>query len=394
MQAYAESWAPLQFGSQVGPVQTQMWVLTTAPFDGTMIPPDSVGQMIRDADGAKANIAPGPGLGFLTNWSAISGGGVDSQGFGLTFYQGFRSSHMPDGRLVSDLIGPFASGDIGIIVALVFCPASKGAGSPWELTLGGPPVFPGVPFKATWHLTFPALATSALCGMGGGGSGPPPVPVAADGGVDLLYWREGYHIATAGNSGIGVSTKWHWDSSQSEGSAIVDGGPAGCPKLSHKETGPPLGITYRRGSGTDAAIFRQESYDYGKTWAFDPSANMPFQKGPNGLSYAVEVWNERTGERVLFYNDQSQKDSMGMVTGKGNILCDVYGPDLDDMTGRLKKVDGGPFMVTPVGNLADNSSFGAIYVRTAGAIDCAVFVEGVNQVYRSVDDARTFQVVS
>jgi hypothetical protein len=148
---------------------------------------------------------------------------------------------------------------------------------------------------------------------------------------------------------------------------------------------------YRRGKGTDQAIYRAESYDYGATWRADPAPDTPFKRGPNGLAHAVEVWNDRTAQRLLLYNDQSDVDSTGKATGRGNILADIYGPDQDPNTGLLKLVSGGPFHVTPAGTLSDNGSFGAIYIGTIGALDCVITVGGARRVFRSFDDGKSWR---
>lgn len=211
---------------------------------------------------------------------------------------------------------------------------------------------------------------------------PPPPPIGDVRGIDALYWKEGYHVAEIvadmkpdgkleDGGKLQVVTRWREDGPFDDPIIVNENLDCTLPKLSHRADGPPLALVYMRPGG----IFRHESYDYGATWLADPQEDMAFFDGSGDMA-TNEAWNDRTGERLLFF------------TAAG-IKVVVYGPDLDPATGRLKQQS--TYVVT---DKSDNASFGVIYIRDSGALDCVVQVEGKRKVFRSHDDARTWQDVT
>lgn len=242
------------------------------------------------------------------------------------------------------------------------------------------------PYVTLEHLFFTCELAAGECpGGGGGGGGGGPAEDGA-GGVDVNHWKRGYFIAQADSDALRLHRSWHSDQ-KLDYTAVIAGGGASGPRLSHPLHGPPLGVVFSKGADKNAAIYRRVSYDYGETWLSDPRDGSPAKTGANGLKHAAEVWNERTGERCLFYNDSSEVGTDGQPTGKGKIYVQVAGPESDPDTSLL--VIKGDFKVSDL--LADDCSFGAEYIsHPTRFIDCMFISAGVRHVLRSADDCRSF----
>lgn len=132
-------------------------------------------------------------------------------------------------------------------------------------------------------------------------------------------------------------------------------------------------------------IRRAYSFDYGLTWKNDPADSSAILQGENGVRHARETFSALNGERLLFYNDQSEEDENGDPTGRGKILCDVY---------SLNEEKLGTFPVTKPGEeplLSDDSSFDALCFTDGSAITDCVFTVNQERVrYRSFDNGRTW----
>ena len=141
-----------------------------------------------------------------------------------------------------------------------------------------------------------------------------------------------------------------------------------------------LSVVYKRGNGTSTpyAIYRAISHDNGATWLATP-ASGPYKSGSGGtgIEHAREVFNERTSERLFFYNDGSGSG------GTGLILVDIYDPN-DVLVGTFPSGGIGALM-------ADDTSFGACFVKfPSNAIACSFFSDGTKYRFRSDDEGRTW----
>lgn len=217
-------------------------------------------------------------------------------------------------------------------------------------------------------------------GGGDGGGGGPDITHGSA--VALLQGLRGYWEALVTSTGALVISRAPAADARFTGTYAIDTG-TDCaePSLTIDPASSMLSILYRRGNGTMAtpyAFHRRISHDDGKTWV-TPSDATATKTGVNGVAHAVNVMNERTGEYLIFYNDESA----GGGPGTGLILADVF-DYWDNLVGTFPS--GG------IGGLnADDSSFGALYVREpTSAIDCTFFVGGVKRRFRSYDDARTW----
>lgn len=242
-------------------------------------------------------------------------------------------------------------------------------------------------------------------GGGGGGGGEPPGPLTALD-VSLTRGPVGYWIASAAGAEIQVARAWHSDFPMEGAFSVAGGVTPREPRLALNPYSGELSCLWRDGaglvrqeSGGEAPagsndpfrIYRAISYDFGESWARDPRDGSALLGGMNGVKHAREVYDLKSGERLLFYNDQSETDDQGAPTGRGQIVVDIYGAD-QQKVGTFPDDGSGTGIG---GKRADDSSFDALYIpEPISCVDVVYTSDGSRVRCRSYDNGRSWVVLN
>src|SRR5215831_20067413 len=103
------------------------------------------------------------------------------------------------------------------------------------------------------------------------------------------------------------------------------------------------------------------------------------------MRHPYVVFNERTQERLIFYNDETDKNTDGSPSGKGRLQVDIY--DAEGVFIGTFPADGYGIGA----QLMDDSEVGADYsCDPVGMIAVYFYANAAPTYYKSFDDGRTW----
>lgn len=242
-----------------------------------------------------------------------------------------------------------------------------------------------LPLGSSALITITAIDIIAVCFDAKVLTRPPPPPIGLGNDAIVEGWRYYWEADVGASGALAVGRGYAADSPLVAGFQIDNNTDCAQPDLVVNPDTSQLSVIYRRGKGTPTDLFtfhRRVSEDDGATWNLSHGASATLTTTA-GIPYMRQVFNRRTGEYLLIYNDGS-----GTTSGTGLLQVNIYDA-MDALIGTFPAGGAG------IGGLtADNDSFGAEYFDyPTSAIGVSFTVGSVKKQFRSYDDGRTWSAM-